>query len=173
MTVEDVFFIRGRGAVATGRIEEGTLRVGDEVVIGGAGPFRVDGIEMFRKVLDEAHAGDNIGVLFKKLEREQIPRGAIITAVGDPAPGYAQPSGPAAAPGASAPDPRFASTQAQRAQFLEMRGAGLMNDEQIDQSLRSLIFTADHRQWLLKAHDETWYSSVDGDEWRPDTPPAG
>jgi hypothetical protein len=179
MTVDDVFFIRGRGAVATGRIEEGSLRVGDEVRIGGNGPFRLDGIEMFRKVLDEAHQGDNVGLLFRQLERDQIPRGAIMTAGGDSASAFAPPSPTAAAPiaaatgtGTSASDPRFASVAAQRAQFLEMRQAGLMTDAQIDESLRSLIFAADRRQWLLKARDETWYSSPDGEEWFPDTPPT-
>jgi translation elongation factor EF-1alpha len=180
MTVDDVFFIRGRGAVATGRIEQGTLRTGDEVLIGGNGPFRVDGIEMFRKVLDEAHEGDNVGLLFKQLDRDQIPRGAIVTAGDDSVSAFAPPSPTDAAPipvatatGTSGSDPRFASVAAQRAQFLEMRQAGLMTDAQVDESLRSLIFVADRRQWLLKARDETWYSSVDGGEqWRPDTPPA-
>ena len=79
MTVEDVFVIRGRGVVATGRVEEGALRVGDEVHIGDRGPVRVDGIEAFRKVIDEAQAGDNIGLLFRGVEKGDIERGALIT----------------------------------------------------------------------------------------------
>ena len=79
MTVQDVFFIRGRGVVATGCVEEGVLRVGDEVRIGDGGPVRVDGLEAFRKVLDQAQAGDNIGVLFKGLDKSDIEPGAVIT----------------------------------------------------------------------------------------------
>ena len=79
MTVEDIFFIRGRGLVATGRVEDGVLQVGDEVHIGDRGPFRVDGIEAFRKILDQAQAGDNIGVLFKGLDKGDIERGAVMT----------------------------------------------------------------------------------------------
>jgi elongation factor Tu len=72
LTVEDVFVIRNRGVVATGRVESGTLRVGDTVHINGALEARVDGIEIFRKSIDQATAGDNIGVLFKGVER--LPR---------------------------------------------------------------------------------------------------
>jgi translation elongation factor EF-1alpha len=68
LTVEDVFVIRNRGVVATGRVESGTLRVGDAVQIDGSLEARVDGIEVFRKSIDEAKAGDNIGVLFKGIE---------------------------------------------------------------------------------------------------------
>ncbi len=57
MTIAEVFFIRGRGSVATGKIEAGTLRVGDDVLIDGNGPVRVDGIEAFRKMLEQAAAG--------------------------------------------------------------------------------------------------------------------
>jgi len=69
MTVEDVFAIRNRGVVATGRVEGGTLRVGDTVQIDGALEARVDAIEVFRKSIDEAKVGDNIGVLFKGIEK--------------------------------------------------------------------------------------------------------
>jgi elongation factor Tu len=79
MTVEDVFFIRGRGTVATGRVELGTLRVGDAVRINDLS-VRVDGIEAFRKILDEAQTGDNVGLLFRDLDRSQINRGDVISA---------------------------------------------------------------------------------------------
>jgi translation elongation factor EF-Tu-like GTPase len=82
MTVEDVFHIRNRGTVTTGRVELGSLRVGDEVQIDGGPVIRVDGIEAFRKLLDEAHEGDNIGLLFKDLDRDQVKRGAVITGMG-------------------------------------------------------------------------------------------
>ena len=80
MTIEDVFAIRGRGTVATGRVESGQLRVGDEVRVNGVLSVRVDGIEAFRKTLDQANVGDNIGVLFKSLERSQLDRGDVLTA---------------------------------------------------------------------------------------------
>jgi translation elongation factor EF-Tu-like GTPase len=82
MTVEDVFAIRNRGVVATGRVESGTLRVGDTVQINGILSATVDAIEAFRKKIDQAQAGDNIGLLFKSLEKSQVPQGAIITAAG-------------------------------------------------------------------------------------------
>ena len=79
LTVEDVFAIRNRGIVATGRVEIGTLRVGDTVQIDGTLEARVDGIEVFRKSIDEAQAGDNIGVLFKGLGKNQLNRGSVLT----------------------------------------------------------------------------------------------
>jgi elongation factor Tu len=83
LTVEDVFFIKNRGVVATGRVESGTLRVGETVQIDGHLSARVDGIEMFRKVRDEANVGDNIGVLFKELQKSQLNRGSVITGAGE------------------------------------------------------------------------------------------
>jgi translation elongation factor EF-Tu-like GTPase len=80
MTVEDVFSIRGRGTVATGKIELGPLRVGDKVRINEE-TVRVDGIEAFRKTLDEANAGDNVGLLFGKLSKNKIQRGDVITGI--------------------------------------------------------------------------------------------
>jgi len=82
LTVEDVFVIKNRGIVATGRVESGTLRVGDTVQIDGTFDARVDGIEIFRKSIDEAQAGDNIGVLFRGLEKNQLNRGSVLTAAG-------------------------------------------------------------------------------------------
>lgn len=168
MTIEDVFFIRGRGSVVTGKIEDGMLRVGDEVLIDGKGPVRVDGIEAFRKVLDQAAAGENVGLLFEKLEKSQLSPGAVVTAAGETST-FAMP-GATSSPPPSGRDPRFASTEAQRTQFLQLRSAGLMTDAQIDESLRSLIFAVDHRQWLLTGRSESWYSSVDGEDWAQDTP---
>jgi len=82
MTVEDVFVIKNRGLVATGRVESGTLRVGDTVTIDGGQGVRVDAIEKFRKKLDEATVGENIGVLFKGVEKDQIDRGTVLTSSG-------------------------------------------------------------------------------------------
>jgi translation elongation factor EF-Tu-like GTPase len=79
LTVEDVFVIRGRGLVATGRVESGVLRVGDEVQIDGGAIAIVEGVEMFRKAVHEAAAGDNIGLLFRSLDRSQLTRGAVLT----------------------------------------------------------------------------------------------
>jgi translation elongation factor EF-Tu-like GTPase len=86
LTVEDVFVIKNRGVVATGRVESGRLRVGDTVHINGGPGVPVDAIEIFRKSIDEANAGDNIGVLFKDVDKSQIDRGAILTASGEAPP---------------------------------------------------------------------------------------
>jgi elongation factor Tu len=85
MTVEDVFSIKGRGTVATGKIESGTLRVGDEVRItrqnGGIGKTaKVSGLEMFRKTAKEAAAGDNVGVLLKDVAKSDLEHGDILGA---------------------------------------------------------------------------------------------
>lgn len=86
MPVEDVFSITGRGTVATGRVERGTIKVGDEVeVIGIAEDIAkttVTGVEMFRKLLDYAEAGDNIGALLRGVSREDIQRGQVLAAPG-------------------------------------------------------------------------------------------
>jgi elongation factor Tu len=82
MTVEDVFFIKGRGTVATGKVEAGSVRVGDQLTVDDGRTLTVDGIEAFRKILDEAHEGDNIGLLFKKLERDDLARGRVLTGGG-------------------------------------------------------------------------------------------
>ena len=82
MPVEDVFTITGRGTVATGRVEAGTLHLNEEVEIVGIKPeiqkTTVTGIEMFRKLLDEAQAGDNIGALLRGIKREDIVRGQVL-----------------------------------------------------------------------------------------------
>jgi elongation factor Tu len=81
MPVEDVFSIEGRGTVATGRIERGMVRVGDKVEIVGLTPTKetvVTGVEMFRKLLDEGHAGDNVGCLLRGLKREEVERGQVL-----------------------------------------------------------------------------------------------
>ena len=81
MPVEDVFSITGRGTVATGRIEAGRVKVGDEVQILGLGADRksvVTGVEMFRKILDEGEAGDNVGLLLRGIDKNEIKRGMVI-----------------------------------------------------------------------------------------------
>ncbi len=90
MTVEDVFAIRNRGVVATGRVESGTLRVGDTVHINGGPGVAVTAIEKFRKQLDEATVGENVGVLMKGIERAQLNRGDVLTASGETAPSYGE-----------------------------------------------------------------------------------
>ena len=86
MPVEDVFTITGRGTVATGRVERGVLHVGDEVEIVGLKEDKtktvVTGIEMFRKLLDEAQAGDNIGALLRGIQRTDIERGQVLAKPG-------------------------------------------------------------------------------------------
>jgi len=86
MPVEDVFTITGRGTVATGRIEQGKVNVGDEVELVGIVPETaktvVTGVEMFRKLLDEGMAGDNVGCLLRGTKREDIQRGQVLTKPG-------------------------------------------------------------------------------------------
>ncbi len=85
MPVEDVFTITGRGTVATGRVERGTVKVGDTVEIVGMGSKKqsvVTGVEMFRKLLDQAVAGDNIGLLLRGIERADIERGQVLAKPG-------------------------------------------------------------------------------------------
>ncbi len=85
MPVEDVFTITGRGTVGTGRVERGRVKVGDEIEIVGLRESRktvVTGIEMFRKLLDEGIAGDNVGVLLRGIERDDIERGQVLAKPG-------------------------------------------------------------------------------------------
>ena len=85
MPVEDVFTITGRGTVATGRVERGVVKLQDEVEIVGLGKEAktvVTGVEMFRKLLDQAEAGDNIGVLLRGIQREDIERGQVLAKPG-------------------------------------------------------------------------------------------
>ncbi|WP_285615421.1 EF-Tu/IF-2/RF-3 family GTPase, partial [Hydrogenophilus thermoluteolus] len=85
LPIEDVFSISGRGTVVTGRIERGTVKVGDEVEIVGLRPTQkttVTGVEMFRKLLDEGRAGDNVGVLLRGTKREEVERGQVLAKPG-------------------------------------------------------------------------------------------
>jgi elongation factor Tu len=86
MPVEDVFTITGRGTVATGRVERGQLKTGEEIEIVGLSEERrktvVTGIEMFRKLLDYAEAGDNIGALLRGIQRSEIERGQVLAKPG-------------------------------------------------------------------------------------------
>jgi len=85
MPIEDVFSISGRGTVVTGRVERGVIRVGDEVEVVGFGPTLktvCTGVEMFRKVLDEGRAGDNIGVLLRGVKRDEVERGQVVAEPG-------------------------------------------------------------------------------------------
>jgi elongation factor Tu len=85
MPIEDVFSITGRGTVVTGRVEQGVLRVGSEVEIVGIRDTQkstVTGVEMFRKLLDEARAGDNVGLLLRGIGKEDVERGQVVCAPG-------------------------------------------------------------------------------------------
>ncbi len=85
MPVEDVFGIKGRGTVVTGRVERGIVKVGDEIEIVGLGTTRktiVTGVEMFQKTLDQGQAGDNVGCLLRGIEREDIERGQVLSKPG-------------------------------------------------------------------------------------------
>jgi elongation factor Tu len=85
MPVEDVFSITGRGTVATGRIERGVIKVGEEVALIGFGSDKktvVTGVEMFRKLLDDGQAGDNVGLLLRGIAKEEIERGMVLAKAG-------------------------------------------------------------------------------------------
>jgi elongation factor Tu len=85
MAVEDVFSIKGRGTVATGRVERGVVKVGEEVEIVGFADTRkvvITGVEMFRKLLDQGQAGDNIGALIRGIEKHEIERGQVLSKPG-------------------------------------------------------------------------------------------
>ena len=89
MPIEDVFSISGRGTVVTGRVERGVVHVGDDLEIVGIKPTQkttATGIEMFRKLLDEGEAGDNIGVLLRGTKREEVERGQVLAAPGSVTP---------------------------------------------------------------------------------------
>ena len=89
MSIEDVFTITGRGTVVTGRVERGTLKLNDEVEIVGIKPTKktvVTGIEMFKKTLDFAQAGDNAGVLLRGISREEVERGQVLAKPGSVTP---------------------------------------------------------------------------------------
>ena len=85
MPVEDVFSISGRGTVVTGRVERGVVKVGNEVEVVGLRPTQktvATGVEMFRKLLDQGQAGDNVGVLLRGLKREDVQRGQVLSVPG-------------------------------------------------------------------------------------------
>src|SRR5574341_1602669 len=85
MPIEDVFGIKGRGTVVTGRVERGIVKAGEEVEIVGFGETRktvCTGVEMFRKTLDSGEAGDNVGCLLRGIEREDVERGQVLAKPG-------------------------------------------------------------------------------------------
>src|SRR5690606_38644038 len=85
MPIEDVFSISGRGTVVTGRVERGIIKVGEEVAIVGirdTTKTTITGVEMFRKLLDEGRAGDNVGLLLRGTKREEVERGQVIAKPG-------------------------------------------------------------------------------------------
>ena len=89
MPIEDVFSISGRGTVVTGRVERGIVNVGDEIEIVGikeTTKTTCTGVEMFRKLLDEGRAGDNVGVLLRGTKREEVERGQVLSKPGSISP---------------------------------------------------------------------------------------
>src|SRR5262249_62316898 len=85
MPIEDVFTITGRGTVVTGKVEQGVVHVGDEIEIVGIKPTAkttCTGVEMFRKLLDQGQAGDNIGVLLRGTKKEDVERGQVLAKPG-------------------------------------------------------------------------------------------
>ncbi len=97
MPVEDVFSISGRGTVVTGRVERGIVKVGEEIEIVGIKDTVkkvVTGVEMFRKLLDQGQAGDNVGILLRGTKREEVERGQVLCKPGSIKPLYTPPSPP-------------------------------------------------------------------------------
>ncbi len=89
MPIEDVFSITGRGTVVTGRVERGMVKVGEEIAIIGLRPTTkttVTGVEMFRKLLDQGQAGDNVGLLLRGIKREDVERGQVVVKPGTTTP---------------------------------------------------------------------------------------
>ena len=89
MPIEDVFSISGRGTVVTGRVETGIIKVGDEIEIVGIRPTQktvVTGVEMFRKLLDQGQAGDNVGILLRGTKKEEVERGQVLAKPGSVTP---------------------------------------------------------------------------------------
>uniref|UniRef100_UPI002931364B EF-Tu C-terminal domain-related protein n=1 Tax=uncultured Propionibacterium sp. TaxID=218066 RepID=UPI002931364B len=89
MPVEDVFTITGRGTVVTGRVESGVIKTGQSVELVGLAPTQtttVTGVEMFRKILDEGQAGDNVGLLLRGTKKEDVERGMVVTKPGSTTP---------------------------------------------------------------------------------------
>ena len=85
MSIEDIFSISGRGTVVTGRIDRGIVKVGEEIEIVGFGETRkrvVTGVEMFRKILDEGQAGDNVGILLRGTDKDEVARGMVLAKPG-------------------------------------------------------------------------------------------
>ena len=85
MTVEDVFSIKGRGTVVTGKIESGTIKVGDEIAIQGQNGAKrtvVAGVEMFRKTMSQANAGDNVGILLRDITKQDVQQGDVLLSPG-------------------------------------------------------------------------------------------
>lgn len=118
LTVADVFVLKGRGLVATGRVESGTIRVGDEVTVDGGRAVRVKAIEAFRRVMEEASAGDMVGLLLDGVQQGEVASGTVLSAGDDQA---------------HAP----VDLASRRTELERMRDAGLMTDEQIETDLRS------------------------------------
>ena len=86
MTVEDVFYIAKRGMVVTGKIESGTIKVGDEIAIQGKNGEKktvVSGVEMFKKIMSQANAGDNVGILLKDVAKQDVQRGDVLLCPGE------------------------------------------------------------------------------------------
>lgn len=79
LTVEDVFNIRGRGTVVTGRVANGQIRVGDVVLLNGERRVKITGVEMFAKILEVAQEGDNVGLLLQGLNKEDVQKGDVLS----------------------------------------------------------------------------------------------
>lgn len=167
MTIKDIFSIP-RGPVVTGTVEQGIVRTGQQIEITGGGITRravVKIVELFRKVLTEAHAGQNVGLLLEGVRREDLAVGQMMrTATASAAPR------PAAGSVAPVADPRFGRAEAEYARLRQAFDDGTLTADAFEGALSKLTFEYGGRYWMIGANTGQWYASQ-GDQWVTATPP--
>jgi hypothetical protein len=178
LTITDVFQIRGRGTVVTGRVARGTVRVGDAIDVHPAGGAvrvgRIDGIERFREVLDEANAGDNVGLLLSGDAAEGVRAGEIVTSRDAPSrttDGSSPGRPPASASRGQHRDSRFDRVEAEYRRLRDDLERGAIGPKDLDVALDRAVFELGGRYWMIGANSGRWYGS-EGGRWVEAEPPA-
>jgi hypothetical protein len=186
LSITDVFFIRGRGTVVTGRVARGVVRTGDLIQVHGPSGVRsgtVDGIETFRQVLDEATAGEDIGLRLGGDAANGVAVGDVVSSPGAksavppqaPEPVRARsarvsaPSPPLSA--ASRRDPRFDEAEAEYRRLRDQLDHGAIGPQDLDAALNRIVFDLGGRYWMIGANSGRWYVS-EGDRWVEADPPT-
>jgi hypothetical protein len=177
LAITDVFVIRGRGTVVTGRVAGGTIRVGDPIEVHGGGAMRsglVDGIERFRQVLDEANAGDNVGLLLSGEAADGVKAGEVVTsrraqpnATAAPLPSRL----PAPPPAGARRDQRFDLAEAEYHRLRDQLDRGAIGPKDLDAGLERAAFELAGRYWMIGANSGLWYAS-EGGRWVETEPPV-